>query len=59
MADDTRPLTAEESSAGSDDPEVQSTIILEESAERTIDRDAAPDTFVEHRSSDEATAPPD
>ena len=57
MADDTRPLTAEESSAGSDDPEAQSAIILEESAERSLDRDAAPDSYVEHRDSDEATPP--
>jgi hypothetical protein len=35
----------------------QQEIILEESEERTQDRDAAPDSFVEHRTSDEATEP--
>jgi SAM-dependent methyltransferase len=33
-------------------------VILEESDERQEDRDAAPDSFVEHRTSDEATPPP-
>jgi len=52
-----RPLTAEEKQAGSDDPAAQSEAILEDSEERTADRDRAPDSFVEHRSSDEATPP--
>ena len=32
-------------------------LILEESEERVEDPDAAPDSFVEHRTSDEATPP--
>lgn len=35
----------------------QQEIILEESEVRAADRDAAPDSFVEHRTSDEATPP--
>ena len=35
----------------------QQEVILEESEERTADREAAPDTFQEHRTSDEATPP--
>ncbi len=41
------------------DPAEQKDLILEESEEREADRDAAPDAFVEHRTSDEATPPPD
>jgi hypothetical protein len=37
----------------------QQEIILEESEIREHDRDAAPDSFVEHRTSDEATEPPE
>lgn len=37
----------------------QKQIILEDSELRTEDRDAAPDSFVEHRTSDEATPPPE
>ena len=35
----------------------QKDILLEESEVRAHDRDAAPDSFVEHRTSDEATPP--
>ena len=52
-----RPLTPEEQQAGSDDPAAQSSAILAESTQRTQDRDAAPDTHLEHRTSDEATPP--
>jgi hypothetical protein len=52
-------LLEAERAAGSDDPERQARIILEEGDERTFDRDAAPGSFVEHRTSDEATPPPD
>jgi hypothetical protein len=38
-------------------PKEQQDVILEESEEREADRDAAPDSFVEHRTSDEATPP--
>ena len=54
-----RPLTAEEQEAGSDVPEEQSELILEDSERRAADRRAAPDTVLERRSSDEATPPVD
>ena len=38
-------------------PKKQQDVILEDSEEREADRNAAPDSFVEHRTSDEATAP--
>jgi hypothetical protein len=50
-------LLPEEETVGSADPEAQAKVILEESDERSEDRDAAPDSFVEHRTSDEATPP--
>ena len=50
-------LLPEEEVAGSADPTAQAEAILEESDERSDDRDAAPGTFVEHRTSDEATPP--
>ena len=52
-------LLPEEQAAGSDDPEAQAEAILEDSDAREADRTAAPGTFVEHRTSDEATAPVD
>lgn len=52
-------LLPEEDAAGSDDPDAQARAILEESDERTESRDAAPDSRVEHRSSDEVTEPTD
>lgn len=52
-------LLPEEEAAGSDDPEGQARVILEESEERTVDRDAAPGTHLEHRTSDEVTPDPD
>jgi hypothetical protein len=39
------------------DPTEQQELLLEDSEERATDRDAAPDSFVEHRTSDEATPP--
>lgn len=51
-------LLPEEQTAGSDDPEAQAEAILEESEERVMERDAAPDPFVERRTSDDATPPP-
>jgi hypothetical protein len=54
-----RPLTAEEKEAGSDAPVEQSELILEDSERRAEDREAAPGTVVEHRSSDESTPPLD
>jgi hypothetical protein len=47
----------EEEAAGSDEPEAQAEAILRESDERTMHRDAAPSSRVEHRTSDEATPP--
>jgi hypothetical protein len=51
-------LTAEEKAVGSEDPEAEAREILEESDERSLDRNAAPESWVEHRTSDE-TVPPD
>lgn len=51
-------LLPEEQVVGSDDPEAQAEAILEDSEERTADRTAAPDTVLEHRTSDDATEPP-
>jgi hypothetical protein len=39
------------------DPVEQQEILLEESEERAADLDASPGTFLEHRTSDEATPP--
>lgn len=52
-------LLPEEEVVGSDDPEAQARAILAESDERQADRDAAPGTHLEQRSSDEATPPVD
>ncbi|CAA9255567.1 MAG: hypothetical protein AVDCRST_MAG50-2602 [uncultured Acidimicrobiales bacterium] len=49
--------TGAEQVAGSDDPQRQAELILEDSDVRSEDREAAPSSFVEHRTSDEATAP--
>ena len=50
-------LLPEEKRAGSDDPEAQAEAILEESEERTVDRNASPSTHLEHRTSEDATPP--
>lgn len=50
-------LLPEEAKGGSDDPEAQAKSILDESDERSADRNAAPDSVVEHRDSDETVAP--
>ena len=50
-------LLPEEDTVGSADPRRQAEVILEESDARSEDRDAAPDSFVERRTSDEATPP--
>ena len=52
-------LRPEERRAGSDDPEAQAEAILDESDIRSLDRDAAPDSVVEHRTSDETVEPVD
>ena len=51
-------LLPEERNAGSDDPAAQAGAILKESDERQADRDAAPSTVLEHRTSEDATPPP-
>ncbi len=50
-------LLPEEQAVGSDDPEAQARAILADSDRRTDDRDAAPGSVVEHRTSDEVTEP--
>ena len=55
-------LLPEEESAGSDDPKAQAGAILTESDVRVADPTAAPDTFLERRTSDQTvpqTEPPD
>ena len=52
-------LTGEEKTAGSDDPQHQAEVILQESDERMASRDAAPGARVEHRTSEDATPPPE
>ncbi len=49
-------LLPEEIEVGSDDPEAQARAILAESDERSASRDAAPDSRVEHRTSDEVVS---
>jgi hypothetical protein len=51
-------LVGAEHDVGSDDPQEQARTILEDSAARTVDRDAAPGSFVEHRRSED-TVPPE
>jgi hypothetical protein len=50
-------LLPEERSAGSDDPHAQAEVILAESDIREADPEAAPDSFVEHRTSAQAADP--
>ncbi len=52
-------LLPEERSAGSADPQAQAEAILQESDEREADLEAAPDSFLEHRTSDQAAPPAD
>ncbi|MFI6264630.1 hypothetical protein [Micromonospora sp. NPDC051006] len=49
-------LLPEEAAVGSDDPEAQAEAILTESDLRE-DRNVAPDTVLEHRTSDQTVAP--
>ena len=51
-------LLPEEQTVGSDDPQAQARAILEESDERSAPSDAAPDSGVERRTSDEVTEEP-
>jgi hypothetical protein len=50
-------LLPEERSAGSADPRAQAEAILAESDEREEDLEAGPDSFVEHRRSDQTVSP--
>jgi hypothetical protein len=54
-------LLPEEELVGSDDPRAQAAAILQESDVREDDPQAAPDSFLERRTSEQATAeePPD
>jgi hypothetical protein len=54
-------LLPEEESVGSDDPRAQAAAILHESDVREDDPQAAPDSFLERRTSEQATGqePPD
>jgi hypothetical protein len=49
-------LLPEEEAVGSDDPTAQAEVILEESDEREADPEAAPDTVLERRTSEEAAS---
>ncbi|NJC68808.1 hypothetical protein HC031_03565 [Planosporangium thailandense] len=51
-------LLPEERTAGSDNPRAQAAEILRESDIRENDLDAAPDSFVEHRTSEQTVTPP-
>jgi len=51
-------LLPEERAAGSDDPEEQAEVILEDSQIRTEVPGAAPTTFVERRTSEQAAEEP-
>ncbi|MEH0973492.1 hypothetical protein V6U77_20430 [Micromonospora sp. CPCC 205546] len=50
-------LLPEEAAAGSDDPQAQAEAILAESDLREEDRNAAPDTVLERRTSDQTVTP--
>ncbi|MGW4500069.1 hypothetical protein ACWENR_15830 [Micromonospora sp. NPDC004336] len=50
-------LLPEEAAVGSDDPQAQADAILEESDIREADRNAAPDTVLERRTSDQTVTP--
>ena len=52
-------LVGAEREVGSGDPEAQARAILEDSEMRTLDRDAAPGSIVEHRRSEDTVAPED
>jgi hypothetical protein len=50
-------LLPEELAAGSDDPTAQARAILGDSDVREADLEAAPDSFLEHRTSDQTATP--
>jgi hypothetical protein len=51
-------LLPEEKVVGSDDPAAQAEAILDESEERTLERDGDEGAEVEHRTSEDTTPPP-
>jgi hypothetical protein len=52
-----RDLLPEERNVGEEPADVQTDLILQESERRTLDRNAAPSSRVEHRTSEETTPP--
>jgi hypothetical protein len=50
-------LLPEEEQAGSDDPEAQAAAVLADSEARSLDRNAAPGSVVEHRTSEDTVDP--
>ena len=50
-------LLPEEKTVGSEAAHLQAELVLEDSDIRSEDRNAAPDSLVEHRTSDETTPP--
>ena len=52
-------LPEERSAGGSSDPRAQAEAILAESDEREADLEAAPSSFLEHRSSEQTVTPGD
>ena len=52
-------LPEERSAGGSSDPQAQAEAILAESDEREADLEAAPSSFLEHRTSEQTTTPGD
>jgi hypothetical protein len=52
-------LVGAEREVGSDDPQAQARAILEDSEIRTLDRNAAPASYVEHRRSEDTVPPED
>ncbi|SCL18222.1 hypothetical protein GA0070616_1460 [Micromonospora nigra] len=50
-------LLPEEAAAGSDDPQAQADAILADSDRREADQNAAPDTVLERRTSDQTVTP--
>jgi hypothetical protein len=50
-------LLPEEEQVGSDDPVAQAEAVLEDSEARTLDREAAPGSTVEHRTSEDTVDP--
>ena len=52
-------LLPEERAVGSDDPEAQAEAILADSDVREADQRAAPDSFLERRTSEQTVTPPE